>query len=331
MRYAALLFLSAVGVLLIFFARNRYEAANAKLAGLSTAQGIVTSIGSDGALHLKFRVAATDYEIERSVAINLFPRYHAGDTVPLIYNSDRPDTAGVRHWSEIYQDAAVLEGFGLAVMFMGVLTFQALGHAPARPALAAFPTPWGTVSLDHAIEIRHTRKELYTTLLMPLGLFALAYLACLYPYFVWRPWLSYTVAAILVLAGIGMIWGAFDTRATRILATQNGMEVKGNDGVRKFDWAEVASLQRETITRRVRHLKAIRNNTKDDYWYSTEEDGHSLILLDKSGKPLLTLDEDEPMEPLPDWLTLRAYIPQRTGLPVTEVTRESPLGERQGL
>ena len=159
----------------------------------------------------------------------------------------------------------------------------------------------------------------------------MAYLARLYPYFLWKPWLSYTVAIILVLSGIGMVWGAFDTRATRILADQHGIQVKGNDGGRKFDWAEVASVHRETITRRVRHVKAIRNNTQDDYWYSTEEDGHSLILLDKTGKTLLALDEDEPMEPLSDWLTLRGYIPQRTGLPVTEVTRESPLGDRQAL
>ena len=75
MRYAALLFLSAFGVLLIFFAHNSYVAANAKFAGLDTANALVTSIGSDGALHLKYTVAATDYELVRSVAINLFPRF----------------------------------------------------------------------------------------------------------------------------------------------------------------------------------------------------------------------------------------------------------------
>ncbi len=187
------------------------------------------------------------------------------------------------------------------------------------------------LSLGNGIELRHSRKELLGNLIGPLVFFALAYLVWRYPGWLWRPWLSYTGCVLLILAAIAMIWSAFDMKGTRIAANENGVEVKGTADARKFSWNDIASLQRETVTRRVRHLHAIRHNTSADYWYSTEEESHTFTLFDHSGKALLAIDEDEPMEPVEDWLKLRAYIPQRTGLPVTQVTRESKLGDRQAI
>ena len=105
-----------------------------------------------------------------------------------------------------------------------------------------------------------------------------------------------------------------------------------SDGGRQFLWKNVAALKRETVTQVIQHRSLIDHHSRKlDFSYTEDEVGHYFILLDAAGKELLKLDEDAPMTPLPDWDRLRAYIPQRTGLPVQQERRESPLGVVQGF
>jgi hypothetical protein len=318
MRYAVLLLLGSVGGLLLFLARHQYEAVNLQLAGMNTVQGVVSSIGSGGDLSLKYRVASTDYEVVRSLPVNFFPRIRAGDTVALVYDAGRPDTASVRHWSKTYRDAAVIGGFGLVAIVAAFAVFVIMGSPP----LAAPPRPYlvqiGVVSLDHPIEIRAVLKEFYTTLIMPIGLIVAAFLLYRYPDFMWTRWLGYPFATVLLLVGIGVIWAAFPERSRRIRADLDGIQIQDGHGARKFVWTDVAGLKRKITTQQVGSHRT----------YITKEVLHHFILLDYSGHELLNLNEDEPMEPVQDWLKLFAYIPQRTGLPVTKEFREIPFTVR---
>ncbi|HEX3745668.1 MAG TPA: hypothetical protein VHW09_17120 [Bryobacteraceae bacterium] len=331
MRYIVLLLLSSFGIFLLFLARNRYEAVNLKLAGDRTVQASLSSILANGDLTLKYTVDAADYEIVRSVPVNFFPRIRAGSPVPLLFSADRPDAARVRHWSVIYQDSAVCGAFGLVALALAMGAFVTLGTTPKPATTTRYPPPAAAVSLNRAIELRNTRRNFVSSLAVALGVFTAAFLLYRNPYFLWTPWLSYPAAAVVAVIGIFMVWGAFFERSIRIRADRDGVVVTDSDGSRKFVWEEVAVLKRETMTQQVRHKSAITHNTSSDYWYSVSEVGHAFILLGKSGQVLLKLDEDTPMEPLQDWLTLRAFIPQRTNLPVVQETTKSPLGQRDAL
>lgn len=325
MRLGVLLVFGVAGLSLLLLARNRYQAAALQLARLNTVEGVVSSIGADGELNLKYNVGPAAYEIVRSVPINV-PKIRAGDTVPLVYTTDRPDSARVRQWSVVYQDSAAAGGFGILAILMAAAGFVMLGSS-AAPAITASPYVYaGAASLEHPIELRTTRKEFLTTLVVAAGAFIVAFLVCRYPNFLWTPWLSYPAAALIVLTGLFVLWGAFYTKSIRIRADQNGVAITDSDGGRRFLWTDVAGLKHEVLTQEVLHKSAINNNSKKrDFWYTTEEVGHSLILLNDSGNELLKLSEDTPMEPLQDWLRLRAYIPGRTGLTVHEEIRKSPL------
>jgi hypothetical protein len=331
MRYIVLLLMGTFGVFLLFLARNRYDAVNLKLAGDQTVQGVLSAILANGDLNFKYTVEATDYEIVRSVPVNWFPRLRAGSPVPLVYSADRPDAARVRHWSVVYQDSAVCGFFGVMALVMAITAFVMMGGHPAPAPAMRYAPPAAVVSLDHAIELKNTRQDFVTSLLVAFGVLAAAYLLYRNPYFMWTPWISYPVAVVVAVVGIFMVWGAFFSRSLRIRADRDGVVLTDSDGSRKFAWAEVAVLKHETMTQGVRHRKAIRNNLPSDYFYTTDEVGHWLILLDQSGKVLLKLDEDTPMDPFQDWLRLRAFIPQHTGLPLVEETTKSPLGQRDAL
>ena len=117
-----------------------------------------------------------------------------------------------------------------------------------------------------------------------------------------------------------MIFAAFQNQSMRIRADQDGFEIGDSLGSRKFLWKDVAALKRETVSRSTYNSgKYFRRG------YSSSVMGRYFILLDSSGKDLLKLDEDVAMEPVQDWLRLRAYIPKRTGLAVEEAARESLL------
>jgi hypothetical protein len=298
------------GVFLLFAAVYRYEEDKADLAPLNRVVATVSSIGPDGSLKLKYTVGSTNYEIERSIGVNCFPRIKAGDKVTLLYETPRPDSATVKHWSEIYADSAVAGGFGVVAIFLAVMVFMMVGtgsvkgHAPVAAAVVT--------TLDHAIDLRSTWKEFTTTMVIVAGTLVVAFLLYRYPYFLWRPWLSYPVAAVVALLGVGMFWAAFSTKSLRIHADQDGVGIKDSDGSRTFSWTDVAALKRETLTRK----------REDD---GIDELGHYFYLLDGSGGTLLKLNEDEPMEPVPDWMLLRAFIRGRTGLPVKEETRNVAL------
>lgn len=73
------------------------------------------------------------------------------------------------------------------------------------------------------------------------------------------------------------------------------------------------------------------NGTNDDFTHRIEEVARAFILVDNSGKELLKLDEETPMEPKQGWLLLRAYIPQRTRLPIVQESRKSPFGGRSSI
>ncbi len=328
MRYVVLLLFVAVGVLLLLLARNRYDVANRQLAGLSTVDGTVTSIASNGDLSVKYRVESADYEIVRSLGVNFFPRIRAGDSVPLVVGVARPDSARIRHWSVVYQDVAVTGGFGVVAFAIALGAFVLMGSVPTTAPLRTYTPPAAAVSIDRPMELRNTRQDFSSSLLVAAGVFAAAFLLFRYPYFMWTPWLTYPAAALVFLFAIGLVWAAFYSRSIRIRADSNGIVIVDSDGSRKFGWADVAGLKRETMTQRMRHRPIIRT---DHYTYTIEEVAHTFILLDSSGKELLKIDEETPMDPLQDWLLLRAYIPQRTGLQVIETKRESPLGTGQAF
>jgi len=331
MRYALLVLFGAVGVLLLVLAHNRYDVANRQLAGLNTVDGIVSSMAENGDLNVKYRVGSTDYEVVRSLPVNFFPRIRAGERIALVYAAARPDTATVRHWSKVYQDVAVSGGFGLVAIAMAIAAMMAMASAPTTPQTRPLTPPTAAVSLDHPMELRNTRKDFVTSLLVVAGTFVAAFLLWRNPYFLGTPWLSYPAAVAVVLLAAGMLWGSFQNRSLRIRADQFGIEIQDNEGSRHFVWTDVAAIKRETVTKRMQHVSAIKHGSNRDYTYTTHEVQHNLIVEDKTGKALLKLDEDTPMDPLQDWLLLRAYIPQRTGLPVTEVSRESALGDGVGL
>jgi hypothetical protein len=346
MRYLALLLIGSFGAALLFVAYNRFQAVNGQLASLNTAAGVVESIGPDGDLHVKYTVGSTDYEILRSVPVKV-PWIRTGDAVPLVFSSDRPDAARIRQWSVVYQDSAVTGAFGLAAILAAIVVFLIMGSsglgrvtatANATPspaestAMAAAVSTDKPIEMDKPIELRNTGKDFVTTLIMAAGIFVVAFLLYRYPYFLWSRWLSYPAAGLVAIVGAFVVWGAFFTKSIRIRADENGVVVTDSDGGHKFLWKDVATLKRETVTQVVQHKSLIDHHSRKlDYSYTQSEIGHYLILLDASGKELLKLDEDTPMTPLPDWDRLRAYIPQRTGLPVQQHSRESPLGVVQGF
>jgi hypothetical protein len=262
------------------------------------------------------------------VGVNFFPRLRTGDTVPLVFDAARPDSAGVRHWSEVYQDVAVTGGFGVVAFAIAVGAFVLMGSVPTT-ALQRYPLPTAAVSLDRPIELRNTRRDFSSSLIVAGGVFVAAYLLFRYPYFMWTPWLTYPAAALVFLIAIGLVWAAFFSRSLRIRADSNGIEIVDSDGSRKFAWDDVAGLERETMTQPTRH-RAITGEVRH-FTYTIDEVGHTFILRDGPGNELLKLNEDVPMDPLQDWLLLRAYIAQRTGLQVTETRRESPLGTGQAF
>jgi hypothetical protein len=328
MRVAVWLALTCIGLLLLFFARNRYQAANIQLSRLNSVEAVVSAVGADGALHLRYTVAAEAYEIDRDVPVNI-PKIHIGDKVTLLYQASRPDAARLRQWSVVYQDAAVIGGFGAAAILIAMVVFVMMG---TPPTIAPSPQIYaGIATLDHAIELKNTRREFVVELAIPCGIFVAAILLWRNPYFLWWPWLSYSGAVAIAILGLFMVWNAFDTKAIRIRADQEGVAIKDPAGDRKFPWGEVTLLKHRTMTEVRRHRHAIRNNRESDYWYTTDEIGHWLILLDAGGKELLKLDEDTPMEPLQDWLRLRAFIPGRTGLTPQEEITQSPLGQRDAF
>jgi hypothetical protein len=118
------------------------------------------------------------------------------------------------------------------------------------------------------------------------------------------------------------MWAAVFSKSIRIHADQDGLQIKDSDGTRRFSWMDVAALKRETTTRNLLDPRA--DGTRD---YSVQEMTHNFCLLDASGKELLRLNEDAPMEPVGDWMVLRGYIRGRTGLPVKEETRKNILGD----
>ncbi len=330
MRYAALILLGSFGVFLFFIARYRYQAVNVQVAGLNTVEAVVQSIGPDGELNLKYKVGAEAFEIVRRVPIRI-PRIRAGDRVTLFYNSARPDTAKVRQWSVLYPDSLVAGGFGLLAIVFAVGAFVALGRVPSvsealknpesqieRTHESSIPIP---ASLDAPIELHNARNEFYISFLMAAGAFVAAFF--LYrspPWFLATRWLSYPVVALIVLFGIGMIFAAFGNQEMRIRANQDGVEIIDSSGSRKFLWTDVAALKRETVSRSTYSSGKVFSRG-----YSDKVMGRSLILLDRAGKELLKLDEDVAMEPVRDWMRLRAYIPKRTGLEVKEAARETLL------
>ncbi len=331
MRYALFLLLGTIGVLLLYLARHQYDAVNLQVAGWGAAQGTVRSIEPNGDLNLTYRVESTDYQVVRSLPVNFFPRLRPGDAVAVVYDTARPDTAKVRHWSTIYQDSAVAGGFGLVAILVGVAALVFMGGEPTIVRPAPYTVPTSVIVLYHPIEIRNTRKNFYTTLVVAAGFFVIAFLLFRNPDALRTPWLTYPAAAVVLLMAIGMVWGAFYSKSIRIRADQDGIEINSSDGSRRYVWAEVGSLKREIVTQRVRRRPMVRHSGSPHYIYAIEEVGHYFKLLDNSGKEILKLDEDVAMEPLEDWHTLRAYIPQRTGLPVKEETRKSLLGDGQGF
>ncbi len=330
MRYAALILLGSFGAFLLFVARYRYQAVNVQAAGLNMVEAVVQSIGPDGELNLKYKVGVEAFEITRRVPIRI-PRIRAGDHVTLLYNTARPDTAKVRQWSVLYPDSLVFGGFGLVAILFAVGAFVALGRVPSvgealknpqshveRTHESSIPVP---ASLDRPIELHNARNEFYISFLMAAGAFVAAFF--LYrnpPWFLVSRWLAYPVIAVIVLFGIGMIFAAFDTQSMRIRANQDGVEIVDSLGSRKFPWTDVAAIKRETVSR-----STYSSGKFFSRGYSSQVLGRSLILLDGSGKVLLKLDEDVALEPVEDWMRLRAFIPKRTGLEVKEAARETLL------
>jgi hypothetical protein len=188
MRYAVLLLLGSFGVFLLFVARYRYQAVNLQLVRLNTVEGTVDSIGPDGELDVKYQVGTQAYEIVRSVPIKI-PSIRAGDKVSLLYPSDRPDTAKVKHWSVLYPDSAVAGGFGLVAILLAIGAFVAFGSVPSLgdlPVTANGPRGYTfeqklgdsippPTSLDHRIELRNGRSEFYISFLIAGAVFAAAY------------------------------------------------------------------------------------------------------------------------------------------------------------
>jgi hypothetical protein len=332
MRYLVLLLLCSFGAFLLLVANNRYHAVNEQLARLNTVEGAVESIGPDGDLHVKYTVGSTAYEVVRSVPVKL-PRIRAGDPVTLVYSPDRPDTARVKQWSVIYQDSAVAGAFGVAALLMAIVAFLFMGAAARiTPTAPGIPLPAIHVTLDRPIELRNTGRDFATTLLFAAIVFAAAFLISRYPYFLWFNWMSYALAGLVAIAGAFIVWGAFDNKSLRILADDNGVLIRSSEGTRQFSWRDVAALKRETVVQIVQHESLIKHtSTKQDFSYTEEEVGHYLILLDSAGKELLKLDEDTPMNPVQDWALFRAYIPQRTELPVQQESSKSPLGVVKGF
>ena len=346
MRYLALLLIGSLGAVLLFVAHNRFQAVNGQLAGLNAAMGVVESIGPDGDLHVKYTVGSMDFEVVRSVPVKV-PWIRTGDTVPLVFSSDRPDAARIRQWSVVYQDSAVTGAFGLAAILAAIVLIPIMGsfnswrdNAPATailsPAASAAISPAkispAAFSMDKPIDLRNTARDFFTTLLLAAGIFLAAFLLYRYPYLLWMRWLTYTVAGMVAIVGAFVVWGAFYAKSIRIRADENGVVVTDSDGGHQFLWKDVAALKRETVTQVIQHRSLIDHQSRKlDFSYTEDEVGHYLILLDAAGKELLKLDEDTPMTPLPDWDRLRAYIPQRTGLPVQQERRESPLGVVQGF
>jgi hypothetical protein len=340
MRYLALLLVGSFGVFLLFVARNRFQAVNGQLASMSTAASRVESIGSDGDLHVKYTVGSTDYEIVRSVPVKL-PWIKVGDQVPVVFSSDRPDAARIRQWSVVYQDSALAGAFGVAAIIAAIVSFLVMGSfdairqaspamAVSSPVTSAVVAP--LVSMDKPIELRNTGKDFATTLILAAGIFVVAFLIYRFPYFLWGRWVSYPAAALFAILGAFVVWGAFFTKSIRIHADDNGVAITNSDVVLRFSWNDATTLKRETITQVVQHQSLVDHHSRhQDFTYTESEIGHYLILLDASGKELLKLDEDTPMTPLPDWERLRAYIPQRTGLPIQQERRESPLGVVKGF
>jgi hypothetical protein len=316
MRYVVLGILCAVAVILFAIARTTYRTDRRDLGIMSAADGVVVSIDAAEAMTVKYNVGPTGYEVVRTVAINHFPTIHAGDHVALVFDDPRPDAASLRHWSNDYQDAAVTGGFGLAVIVAGLGVFFMMGHTPKiRPQNYPLPV---NVSLDHIIELRNTRSEIVSTLIVAAVTFLLAFLTYRYPEFFWKPWLAHVATAVILLLGIGFIWVALDEKVTRIRADQAGIEVSDGLGKRKFTWEEVEQLKHEVITQRVRSP----NDVTEQISHTTEEVAHSLVLLGRGGSELFRLNQELPMQPLKDWLLLRAYIPLRTNLPVIVETKE---------
>jgi hypothetical protein len=253
--------------------------------------------------------------------------------VTLLYKSARPDTAKVRQWSVLYQDSLVAGGFGLVGILFAVGGFVAMGSVPSlRGALngTVNPQPYAEkkhdssipvgTSLDSPIELHNARNEFYISFPMAAAALTAAFFLYRNPWFLWTRWIAYPAVAVVVLFGIGMIFAAFQNQTARIRANQDGIETGDSSGSRKFLWKDVAVLKRETVTRSTYQSgKYFRRG------YSSSVVGRYLILLDGSGKELLKLDEDVAMEPVEDWLRLRASIPVRTGLEVKEETRETLL------
>jgi hypothetical protein len=316
MRYVSLLFFGAFGVALLFLAYNRFQSAASFVASANAVEGTVKSLTNDGDFLLAYRVGSEDYTIQRSVPINYFPKIKVGDTVPLLYTSDRPDYANFSHWSRVYEQFNVCAFLGAMAMIAAIGSFLMFGMDGTPPAQVVVVT-----ALDHPIDLRSTWKEFWTGMVVSL-------IPCLFAFAIYRvthdrwPWLSYIGVAFFVLLALGLMWATAFSKSIQIHADQDGVQIKDNDGVRRFPWTDVAALKRETTTRNVLHERA--DGTRD---HTVEEMTHDFCLLDATGKELLRLNEDAPMEPLNDWMLLRGYIRGRTGLPVKEETKKNILGD----
>ena len=316
MRYVALLFFGAFGVALLLLAYNRYQSATSFLETANTVQGTVNSQDDDGDFHLTYRVGSKDYRVSQSVPINHFPKIKVGDTVPLVFTPDRPDYANFRHWSRVYEQFNVCAFLGLMAMIAAIGSFTMMGfEGTPRPQVVV------VTALDHPIDLRSTWKEFWTGMLVSLIPFLFAFAMYRATHYRW-PWLSYIGVALFTLLAFGLMWAAAFTKSIRIHADQDGVQIKDNDGTRRFSWTDVAALKRETTTRKLRNDRA--DGTRD---YGVQEMTHNFCLLDGFGKELLRLNEDAPMEPVNDWMVLRGYIRGRTGLPVEEETKKNILGD----
>ena len=328
MRYAVLIIMGLFGGFLLWVAQYRYQAVNLQLARLSSVEAVVTSLGADGDLHLKYTVGSTPYEIVRSIGVNFFPSIKAGDKVLLAYDTARPDTAKLRHWSEVYQDSAVAGGFGVVAIVMAVAVFVIMGSGTKGGSVRQLPAVVVVNTLDRPIELKNAGGGVFSTLMLAVAIFVAAFLLYRNLDFMWSRYLSYPVATLIALFGGFMAWSAFFTKAPGIHADQRGIVVNTVDGRRQFLWEDVAALKHEIVTREVLH-RPFQNSHRNDFISTTDEVSHTFILLDSAGKELLKLNEDAPMKPFEDWMRLRGYIRGRTGLPVEEAIRQSPLGPRE--
>jgi hypothetical protein len=330
MRYAVLVTMGLFGGFLLWAAQYRYQAVNLQLAHLNSVEAVVTSVGPDDDLHLKYAVGSTPYEIVRSVGVNLFPSIKAGDKVLLAYDTARPDTATLRHWSETYQDSAVAGGFGVVAIVMAVAVFVIMGSGIKGDAVRPPQAVAVVTTLDRPIELKNAGSGVFSTLVLAVGIFGAAFLLYRNPDFMWSRYLSYPVATLIALFGGFLAWSAFFTKAPGIHADQRGIVVNNSDGGHQFLWEDIAALKHEIVTQEVVHRPLSQlNSHKNDFISTTEEVAHTFVLLDSSGKELLKLNEDVPMKPFEDWMRLRGYIRGRTGLPVEEAIRESPQGPRE--